>query len=167
MSTSRISDLTLASFFIECTSFFKRPLFASFYYSTFMPVTQSAKKAHRQSLTKRSRNRHFSALYREVFKKFQKAIADASSEASTLLEGVYSAIDKLVKKNVLHKNNGAHKKSQAAKMLARMGTSTTAPKTAKKAAAPAAKKAPAKKAAAEKAPAAKKETKAASAKKTK
>jgi len=137
-----------------------------------MPVTQSAKKAHRQSLTKRSRNRHFSALYREVFKKFQKAIADASSEASTLLEGVYSAIDKLVKKNVLHKNNGAHKKSQAAKMLARMGTSTTAPKaSAKKAAAPkaapAAKKAPAKKAAAEKAPAAKKETKTASAKKTK
>lgn len=138
-----------------------------------MPVTQSAKKAHRQSLTKRSRNRHFSALYREVFKKFQKAIADASSEASTLLEGVYSAIDKLVKKNVLHKNNGAHKKSQAAKMLARMGdtTSAPAPKAAKKAAAPkaapTAKKAPTKKVAAEKTPTAKKETKAASAKKTK
>jgi ribosomal protein S20 len=125
-----------------------------------MPVTQSAKKAHRQSLTKRSRNRHFSALYREVLKKYQKAITAKSNDAATLLQEVYSAIDTLVKKNVLHKNNGARKKSQAAKMLARSGASdvaaTPAKKApAKKAAAPKAEKAeaPAKKPAAKKAPA--------------
>lgn len=144
-----------------------------------MPVTQSAKKAHRQSLTKRSRNRHFTALYREVLKKFEKAIAAKLDDAATILADVYSAIDALVKKNVLHKNNGARKKSAAAKMLARMGITETAPKTAKKAA-PAKKpatskakveaaEAPAKEVAAKpkKAPAAKKDAKPAAPKKAK
>ncbi len=142
-----------------------------------MPVTQSAKKAHRQSLTKRSRNRHFTALYREVLKKYEKALAGKIDDAAAILHEVYSAIDTLVKKNVLHKNNGARKKSQAAKLLARSGVaSTSAPVAkkaapAKKAAAPKVKaetaEAPAKKPAAKKAPAAKKEAKPASPKKTK
>lgn len=115
-----------------------------------MPVTKSAIKAHKQSLTKRSRNKHFVALYKEVLKKFERAIASGASEAAELLAPLQSAIDTLVKKNVLHANTAARKKSFYAKMLARVGSSiNTTPvakvKTAK--AAPAKKEAaPAKKA---------------------
>lgn len=137
-----------------------------------MPVTQSAKKAHRQSLTKRSRNRHFSALYREVFKKFEKALATNVAEAGKLLSEVYSAIDTLVKKNIMHANTAARRKSAVAKLLAKTGVAPVsekapakakaeAKKPAAKKAAPKAevateekpKKAPAKKPAAKKAPA--------------
>lgn len=129
-----------------------------------MPVTKSAKKALRQSLTKRSRNRHFTALYREALKSFEKALKLNVAEAGKLLSEVYSAIDTLVKKNVMHKNTAARKKSAVAKLLAKVGVAPVAQKAsaeAKPKKAPAKKaetaseekKAPAKKPAAKKAPA--------------
>ena len=39
-----------------------------------MPNTTSAKKALRQNITARSRNKHFSALYKENLKDFEKAV---------------------------------------------------------------------------------------------
>ncbi len=114
-----------------------------------MPVTKSATKAHKQSLSKRSRNKHFVALYKEVLKKFQKAIVSSTAEAAELLAPLQSAIDTLVKKNVLHANTAARKKSAHAKMLAKAGSSINVAPVAK---AKVAKAAPAKKA-----PAAKKE----------
>ncbi len=147
-----------------------------------MPVTKSATKAHRQSLTKRSRNKHFLALYRESLKAFQKGIASGAKDIATLLSSLQSSIDTLVKKNILHKNTAARRKSAAAKLLAKGSTGSAAPAKAPKAAKTAAPKAvkapkaakeeaseaaPAKKPAAKKAPAAKTESKKAPAKKAK
>lgn len=78
-----------------------------------MPITKSAIKALRQNHTKHSRNTHFMALYRESVKTFERALKAncTRTESDELLSKVYSNIDKLVKKNIIHTNNGARKKS--------------------------------------------------------
>lgn len=82
-----------------------------------MPNTSSAKKALRQNITKRSRNKHFLSLYKEAVKNLEKTGKNAkASELTSLLSEVYSAIDKLVKKNIIHTNNGSRKKSKFAKL---------------------------------------------------
>ncbi len=84
-----------------------------------MPNTAAAKKALKVSEKKRSRNRHFLALLKESVKAFEaltnaeKKDVKAINEALSL---VYSRIDTLEKKNVLHKNNAARKKSAFAKI---------------------------------------------------
>jgi small subunit ribosomal protein S20 len=113
-----------------------------------MPLTKSAIKAHRQSLTKRSRNKHFLALYREALKAFNKAIASGTKELGTLLSDLQRSVDTLVKKNILHKNTADRRKSSHARSVAKSGSTTTP--TADK------KVAPAKKAAAKAAPKAEK-----------
>ncbi len=87
-----------------------------------MPNTSSAKKALKQSQTKASRNRRFNALYKETLKAFQKAVGAKSADATELLGKLYSRVDTLVKKNVLHINNGSRKKSRFAKMLKAVST---------------------------------------------
>lgn len=87
-----------------------------------MPNTSSAKKALKQSHTKASRNRRFNALYKETLKAFQKAVEAKSADATELLGKLYSRVDTLVKKNVLHINNGSRKKSRFAKMLKAVST---------------------------------------------
>jgi len=83
-----------------------------------MPLTSSAKKAHKQSLVRASRNRRFSDLYKETLKTFERSLkAGNLEEATTALSKLYSRVDTLVKKNILHKNNAARKKSAFAKML--------------------------------------------------
>lgn len=92
-----------------------------------MPITKSAKKALTQSLKKHSRNEHFKNLYKETRKMFEKAISSKNvEEASAVISKLHSNIDKLVKKNVLHKNNGARKKSKFAVMLKGLETSLKA-----------------------------------------
>lgn len=117
----------------------------------------------RQNATHRSRNRHFSELYKESVKNLERAVAAKSGDFGTLLSEVYSRIDTLVKKNILHPNNAARKKSAFAKFTKAVPGGDAAPKAAKTSKAPAkkavavkAEKAPAKKAApatAKKAPA--------------
>ena len=88
-----------------------------------MPITSSAKKALKQSQTKASRNRRFNALYKETLKAFSQAVKAVSvEEATTLLSKLFSRVDTLVKKNVLHKNNAARKKSKFSKMLKSLTT---------------------------------------------
>jgi len=71
-----------------------------------MPNTKSAEKALRQNLKKKSRNNHFKALYKEASKEFERAIKSGKvKEANALLPTVYSNVDKLIKKNVIHKSN--------------------------------------------------------------
>lgn len=83
-----------------------------------MPLTSSAKKAHKQSLVRASRNRRFSDLYKETLKTFERALkAGNVEEATTTLSKLYSRVDTLVKKNILHKNNAARKKSSFSKTL--------------------------------------------------
>lgn len=88
-----------------------------------MPNTSSAKKALRQNITARSRNRHFNALYKEALKNLETAIkATDSKKAMELLPVTYSKIDTLVKKNIIHTNNAARKKSALAKRVKALST---------------------------------------------
>lgn len=85
-----------------------------------MPITSSAKKALKVSEKKRSRNRHFLALLKESTKAFWSLLSEDKKDMKKINEAlslVYSRIDTLEKKNVLHKNNAARKKSAYAKAL--------------------------------------------------
>ncbi len=95
-----------------------------------MPIIQSAKKQLRQNKKKRSRNDHYRAAYREARVAFEAAIKENDaktaqaiylnendSEGKTKKSGLQSIIDKLVKKNIIHKNNGARKKAKFVKMI--------------------------------------------------
>lgn len=100
-----------------------------------MPIIKSAKKALKQSLKKHSRNEHFKEMYKETRKAFEVAIKNNDVEAAkqvlfntkkdgkTVSSGLQSNIDKLVKKNIIHKNNGDRKKSKYAGMLKKLETS--------------------------------------------
>lgn len=81
-----------------------------------MPIIANAKKALRQSKTKDARNSLVRASVRAAIKK-TTAIADASN-----LSKMFSAIDKAVKRNIIHKNKAARIKSRVSKKVA-----TTAP----------------------------------------
>lgn len=83
-----------------------------------MPTTKSATKALKVSEKKRSRNRHFLAVFKASTKAFEALIAPEKKDAKAIAEAlsqVYSAVDTLEKKNIIHKNNAARKKSSFAK----------------------------------------------------
>lgn len=100
-----------------------------------MPIIESAKKALRQSVKKHSRNEHFKDMYKETRKAFEVAIKDGDVEAAkkvflntkkdgkTVSSGLQSNIDKLVKKNIIHKNNADRKKSKYSAMIKKLETS--------------------------------------------
>lgn len=94
-----------------------------------MPIIESSKKRLRQSIKRASRNRAFKAEYTKSRKAFEKAIkaqdldlarsiiSNKKEDWRTISSGLQSNIDKLVKKNILHKNNWDRKKSKFDKML--------------------------------------------------
>ena len=95
-----------------------------------MPIIASAKKQLRQNKKRRARNDNFRELYREARVAFEKAIKENNVEAAkniflnqkdadgkTKKAGLQSIIDKLVKKNIIHKNNWARKKARFVKMM--------------------------------------------------
>lgn len=100
-----------------------------------MPIIQSAKKQLKQSLKARSRNNHFKDLYREARIAFEKAIkagdlaaakavyqSEKDKDGKNKKSGLQSIIDKLVKKNIIHANNGSRKKSHFVKMMKNLET---------------------------------------------
>lgn len=132
-----------------------------------MPIIKSAKKRVRTAEKAAIRNSKTKRSLKSAVKAFHKAITGGDKKTVNENHGkAQSALDKAGKKNVMHKNKVARKKSQlskAAKTAAGVDKPTAkktvkkvAPKTAVKKAAPkaAVKKAPAKKpATAKKAPA--------------
>lgn len=74
---------------------------------------KSALKRIRQTETKRLRNRYYARTMRNALKKFRNL--EDKSEAQEQLPKVSSLIDKLAKKNVIHKNKAANLKSKIAK----------------------------------------------------
>lgn len=95
-----------------------------------MPIIASAKKQLRQNKKRRARNDHFRDLYREARVAFEKAIKandlnlakniytnQKDAEGKTTKAGLQAIIDKLVKKNIIHKNNWARKKAKFVKMM--------------------------------------------------
>ena len=95
-----------------------------------MPIIASAKKQLRQNKKRRARNDNFRELYREARVAFEKAIKandldtaksifvnQKNAEGKTVKAGLQAIIDKLVKKNIIHKNNWARKKARFVKMM--------------------------------------------------
>jgi len=72
----------------------------------------SIKKA-RQTEAKRLHNKYYAKSTRTVLKKLR--LATDKTEATKLLPELTKMLDKLAKKNIIHKNKAANLKSQAAK----------------------------------------------------
>lgn len=78
-----------------------------------MPITSSAKKAHRASLRKRVFNIRRSDEMVAVVKNLKKLVlAGKKAEAEALIPKVYQAIDKAAKRGVINKGAAARKKSR-------------------------------------------------------
>ncbi|AZI66737.1 30S ribosomal protein S20 [Kaistella daneshvariae] len=74
---------------------------------------KSALKRIRQSEKKRLRNRYYHKTARTALKVFRNEEDKAAAAAQ--LPSVVSLLDKLVKKNIIHKNKAANLKSKLAK----------------------------------------------------
>ncbi len=80
---------------------------------------KSAIKRIRSNDAKRLENRYYAKTTRNAIKAL-KNISD-KKEAETKLPEVVSMIDKLSKKNVIHKNKAGNLKSQLAKLISAKG----------------------------------------------
>jgi small subunit ribosomal protein S20 len=74
---------------------------------------KSAIKRIRSNNAKRTENRYYAKTARTALKKLRTTTSD--KEAKELLPKVSSMLDKLAKKNVIHKNKAANIKSKLAK----------------------------------------------------
>ena len=76
---------------------------------------KSAEKRIRANEVKRVRNRYQHKTTRTVIKKLRSTTV--KSEAEALLKEVASMIDKLAKKNIIHKKKASNQKSKLAKLV--------------------------------------------------
>ncbi|MBI4054385.1 MAG: 30S ribosomal protein S20 [Candidatus Doudnabacteria bacterium] len=85
-----------------------------------MANTKSAIKAARQSIRRRVVNLKTAAKYKNAVRAFRKLVAAARiEEAKTAMSQAMSALDKAVKKHVMHKNRASRLKARMAKALAK------------------------------------------------
>lgn len=78
----------------------------------------SAKKRIRQSEKRRLHNKYYARTTRNAVKKLRET--DNKEEASAELQKVASLLDKLSKKNVIHKNKAANLKSKLTRQVNKM-----------------------------------------------
>jgi small subunit ribosomal protein S20 len=77
-----------------------------------MPITQSAIKAHRQSIKKNAENNIVKKRLRATVKEFVAYLSTDVEKAKELIPKLYKAIDKTAKRGILKKNSAARKKSR-------------------------------------------------------
>jgi small subunit ribosomal protein S20 len=82
-----------------------------------MANIHSQKKRIERALRERTENRRYTSRIKTYFRRLERAVAEgddtaADAEHRTLVQ----AIDKAVKRGALHRNNGARKKSRAARV---------------------------------------------------
>ncbi len=75
-----------------------------------MPNLKSAERRMRKSEKRRMRNRHYKSMMRTFIKKVKKAAT--KEEAEPILKKLYSILDKLVVKGIIHRNRAASYKSK-------------------------------------------------------
>jgi small subunit ribosomal protein S20 len=80
---------------------------------------KSALKRIRSNEAKRLRNRYQAKTTRTFIKRLKNSTD--KSEAEVLFKDVSAMIDKLAKKNIIHRNNAANKKSKLAKFVNTLG----------------------------------------------
>jgi small subunit ribosomal protein S20 len=84
-----------------------------------MPITQSAKKALRQSETRRERNVTRKKAAKDAVKQFRKLVSlKKTDEATAYLSTVYQVLDKTAKHGTIKKNRASRLKSRLAALVA-------------------------------------------------
>ena len=83
-----------------------------------MAITQSAKKAIRQSARRKEQN----VIYKDKIKALVKetrilVLTKKTAEAKKLLPEIYKALDKAAKVGVIKKNNASRRKSRLTKLI--------------------------------------------------
>ncbi len=76
---------------------------------------QSTKKRIRQNEVRKERNKYYARTTRNAIKKLRNT--KDSKEAGELYPKVASMLDKLAKKNIIHKNKSSNLKSQLNKLV--------------------------------------------------
>lgn len=79
---------------------------------------KSALKRIRQNEKRRIHNHYYAKSMRTVLRRF-RAMKD-KSEAEQIFPTLQKILDKLAKRNIIHKNKAANLKSSAARQLAKM-----------------------------------------------
>ncbi len=83
-----------------------------------MPIKKSAKKAIRQDIKKRGRNKIYKNKTKILLKKVRiLVIENKIEEAKKLLPSIYKALDKSAKVNIIKKNAASRKKSRITKLV--------------------------------------------------
>ena len=97
-----------------------------------MSKKQANKKLVNQNKRNRLANRRYSSIIKTLLKLFKNKLksytAEENEEAKILLKSeaqnvgnrFYSIVDKAIKRNVIHQNNGAHKKSKVGRILSKL-----------------------------------------------
>lgn len=80
---------------------------------------KSAIKRIRSNAAKRLRNRYQAKTTRNAIKKLRNATS--KDEAAAMLPRVVSMLDRLAKKNVIHKNKASNNKSKLTKYVNQLG----------------------------------------------
>jgi small subunit ribosomal protein S20 len=74
-------------------------------------------KRNQRALRERFENRHYTSAIKTYFRRLQAAVAEGDEErADVEHRQLIKLIDKAVKRGALHRNNGARKKSRAARL---------------------------------------------------
>ena len=85
-----------------------------------MPRRKTSLKRKRQDKKRHLRNLRIKQQLKKTIKKFQALLtAKNSAEAKTLLDKVFSQLDKAAKKNIIHPRTADRKKSRLTKRLTR------------------------------------------------
>jgi small subunit ribosomal protein S20 len=81
----------------------------------------SQEKRNQRSLRERLENRRYTSSVKTYFRRLEAAVGDGDADrADGELRTLVSTIDRAVKRGALHANNGARKKSRAAKLRAQL-----------------------------------------------
>jgi small subunit ribosomal protein S20 len=83
-----------------------------------MAITKSAKKAIRQSATRKAHNIVYKDKIKSLVKEAKTLVAAKKmTEAKKLLSDIYRALDKAAKVGVIKKNNASRRKSRLTKLM--------------------------------------------------
>jgi small subunit ribosomal protein S20 len=86
-----------------------------------MPIIKSAKKALRQNVARRKKNKACKQKIKSLVKDARTAIGGKNaSEAQKNLPAIYKALDKAAKTGVIKKNTAARKKSRITKLIKKL-----------------------------------------------
>lgn len=79
-----------------------------------MPIIKSAKKKLRKDIKRTKRNKSYINAYKKAIDRVKKS--KTGSKKADLIKKAQAAIDKAIKRKVIHKNKGSRLKSLVARM---------------------------------------------------